>query len=77
MDARDGYAKVIPVIVMSASALPEDVNRAYELGANASMVKPTTYVALEPHGAGLRGAAKLPSVRCASHAVRIPVRQLL
>jgi len=43
----DGYTKVIPVIVMSTSALPQDVNRAYELGANAYMVKPTTYVALE------------------------------
>jgi len=44
---EDGYARVIPVIVMSSSALPQDVNRAYELGANAYMVKPASYVALE------------------------------
>ena len=44
---EDGCAKLIPVIVMSSSALPQDVNRAYELGANAYMVKPATYVALE------------------------------
>ena len=44
---EDRYAKLIPVIVMSSSALPQDVNRAYELGANAYMVKPASYVALE------------------------------
>jgi len=43
----DGYARLIPVIVMSASSLPEDVFRAYDLGANAYMVKPTQYKALE------------------------------
>lgn len=44
---EDGYAKLIPIIVMSSSGLPQDVNRAYELGANAYMVKPASYVALE------------------------------
>ncbi len=43
----DGYARLIPVIVLSSSALPQDVNRAYELGANAYMVKPPSYIALE------------------------------
>ena len=32
--------RIIPVIVMSGSALEEDVKRAYQLGANQYMVKP-------------------------------------
>jgi CheY-like chemotaxis protein len=32
--------KLIPVVVMSSSSLPQDVNRAYELGANSYFVKP-------------------------------------
>ncbi|HMJ64182.1 MAG TPA: response regulator [Candidatus Binatia bacterium] len=43
----DGLARLIPVIVLSSSALTEDVNRAYSLGANAYMVKPADTVALE------------------------------
>src|SRR5829696_4347802 len=43
----DTHARMIPVIVMSSSALAQDVNRAYELGANAYMVKPANYQALE------------------------------
>jgi CheY-like chemotaxis protein len=43
----DGVARLIPVIVLSSSALPEDVNRAYALGANAYMVKPANADALE------------------------------
>ena len=39
--------KLTPIIVLSSSALPQDVNRAYELGANAYMVKPADYRALE------------------------------
>ena len=39
--------KVTPIIVLSSSALSQDVNRAYELGANAYMVKPADYRALE------------------------------
>ena len=34
--------RVIPTVVMSASMLPDDVDRAYELGANAYFVKPAT-----------------------------------
>ena|ERR1700720_536438 len=37
----------IPVIIVSSSANPEDINRAYELGANAYMVKPMNYRAVE------------------------------
>jgi len=44
---EDSDTKRIPIIVLSASDLQRDVNRAYELGANAYMVKPTGYVALE------------------------------
>jgi CheY-like chemotaxis protein len=43
----DIYARMIPIIVMSSSALAQDVNRAYELGANAYMVKPANFLALE------------------------------
>ena len=34
---------IIPVIVFSASKLPEDVKKAYELGANAFFQKPNTF----------------------------------
>jgi CheY-like chemotaxis protein len=44
---NDGLARLIPVIVLSSSALTADVNRAYTLGANAYMVKPAEAVALE------------------------------
>jgi len=43
----DGMARLIPVIVLSSSALTEDVNHAYSLGANAYMVKPADAGALE------------------------------
>lgn len=35
--------RVIPVVVMSSSNLPEDINRVYELGANSYMVKPVKW----------------------------------
>ena len=40
-------AKLVPIIVLSCSSVPADVNRAYELGANAFMVKPANHRALE------------------------------
>jgi CheY-like chemotaxis protein len=40
-------AKLVPIIVLASSSLPADVNRAYELGANAFMVKPADHRALE------------------------------
>jgi len=40
-------AKLVPIIVLSSSSQPEDINRAYELGANAFMVKPPNHRALE------------------------------
>ena len=39
--------KLVPVVVLSSSALPQDVNRAYALGANAYMVKPADARALD------------------------------
>lgn len=38
---RDHFGRLLPVIVLSASALPQDIERAYGLGANAYIVKPT------------------------------------
>jgi CheY-like chemotaxis protein len=37
----------IPIVVVSASDSPADINRAYELGANAYMVKPMDFRAVE------------------------------
>jgi CheY-like chemotaxis protein len=39
----DGPLRRIPIIIVSSSDRPEDVNRAYELGANAYMVKPMNF----------------------------------
>ena len=43
----DGVLKRIPVVIVSASDQPSDINRAYELGANAYMVKPVDFVSVE------------------------------
>jgi CheY-like chemotaxis protein len=37
----------IPIIIVSSSDNPADINRAYELGANAYMVKPVDFRAVE------------------------------
>src|SRR5215831_7889281 len=37
----------IPVVIVSSSDNPSDINRAYELGANAYMVKPVEFRAVE------------------------------
>jgi CheY-like chemotaxis protein len=45
---RDGRPlRRIPVVIVSSSGNPGDVNRAYELGANAYMVKPMDFRAVE------------------------------
>jgi len=44
---QDANMRLVPVIVLSSSSLPEDVNRSYMLGANAYMVKPPDPRALE------------------------------
>jgi len=41
------HLRRIPVIIVSSSESTEDINRAYELGANAYMVKPMDYRAVE------------------------------
>ena len=42
-----GYLRRIPIVIVSSSDNPADINRAYELGANAYMVKPMDYRAVE------------------------------
>lgn len=42
-----GPMRRIPVIIVSSSDSPDDINRAYELGANAYMIKPMDYRAVE------------------------------
>jgi CheY-like chemotaxis protein len=37
----------IPIVIVSSSDNPNDVNRAYELGANAYLVKPVNFRAVE------------------------------
>ena len=37
----------IPIIIVSSSDNPADINRAYELGANAYMIKPMDFKAVE------------------------------
>ena len=38
-----GSQRLIPVVMLSSSALPEDVTRAYTLGANSYVVKPVNW----------------------------------
>jgi CheY-like chemotaxis protein len=44
---RDPLLRRIPVIIVSSSTNPEDINQAYGLGANAYMVKPVDFRAVE------------------------------
>ena len=44
---NDGLLRRIPVIIVSSSEDPSDINRAYELGANAYMIKPMDYRSVE------------------------------
>jgi CheY-like chemotaxis protein len=37
---RDPQLKFIPVVVLTTSSAPDDINRCYELGANAYLEKP-------------------------------------
>jgi CheY-like chemotaxis protein len=43
LKSRQCSLRRIPVVIVSSSDNPEDINRAYELGANAYMVKPVDY----------------------------------
>ena len=42
-----GLLRRIPIVIVSSSDNPADINRAYELGANAYMVKPVNFKAVE------------------------------
>src|SRR5436190_1986377 len=42
-----GALRRIPIVIVSSSDNPDDINRAYELGANAYMVKPVDFKAVE------------------------------
>src|SRR5215510_6532688 len=44
---KDTLLRRIPVIIVSSSDMPADINRAYELGANAYMVKPVDFKSVE------------------------------
>ena len=44
---RDRLLRRIPIIIVSSSDNPADINRAYEAGANAYMVKPMDFHAVE------------------------------
>jgi len=41
-----GGLKLLPVIIMSSSSIQEDIDRAYQLGVNAYLVKPTAFAQL-------------------------------
>ena len=38
-----GGLRLLPVIIMSSSSIQEDIDRAYQLGVNAYLVKPTAF----------------------------------
>jgi CheY-like chemotaxis protein len=44
---KNQRTRLTPIIVLSTSSLPADINRAYQLGANAYMVKPADHRSLE------------------------------
>jgi CheY-like chemotaxis protein len=44
---QDHMLRRIPIVIVSSSDRPQDINRAYELGANAYMIKPVDYRAVE------------------------------
>jgi CheY-like chemotaxis protein len=51
---RQPAFKRLPVIILSSSADPVNINRSYELGANSYLVKPTSFPALVELVTGLR-----------------------
>jgi CheY-like chemotaxis protein len=44
---HDGTLRRIPVVIVSSSDRSQDIDRAYELGANAYMIKPVNFRAVE------------------------------
>lgn len=64
--------RTLPALVMSSSPLPEDIRRAYELGATSYFVKPhrfEEFVALLKHLAAYWSYAASPSRLNPTHAV--------
>jgi CheY-like chemotaxis protein len=47
LKSREQPLRKIPIVIVSSSDDPEDINRAYELGANAYMVKPMDFKEVE------------------------------
>lgn len=47
LKSREQPLHKIPIVIVSASDNPDDINRAYDLGANAYMVKPMDFKAVE------------------------------
>jgi len=47
LKSRQQPLHTIPIVIVSSSDNPEDINRAYDLGANAYMVKPMDFKAVE------------------------------
>jgi len=45
--------KQLPVVMLSRSADPDLINRAYQLGANSYLIKPTSFTALVELVSGL------------------------
>jgi CheY-like chemotaxis protein len=70
---RDNRAhRTLPAIVMSSSPLPEDIRRAYELGATSYFVKPhrfEDFVELLKHLAAYWSYAASPSRLAPAHAL--------
>ena len=62
----DRRLRTIPVVVFTGSGAPEDVKKAYELGANCYVVKPVGFEELQRLLAAVQGfwfgVAKLPTV---------------
>lgn len=47
LKSREQPLHKIPIVIVSSSDNPEDINRAYDLGANAYMVKPMDFKSVE------------------------------
>src|SRR5688572_33480851 len=65
---KNPECSVIPVIILSSSVSPEEIMRAYQLGANAFFEKPTAFVQLQSI---LRSILKFWT-----HALRPPITAL-
>jgi len=46
----------LPVIIMSSSSIQEDIDRAYQLGVNAYLVKPTAFEHPSTRGGRIAGS---------------------